>query len=69
MKNNYDELFHDHWKIAEERYLENFGRLPTFYEKLEEFEKLMDYFYEDCNASFLILFALASPYLDFNFLI
>ena len=65
----YEELFKDHMKIAEEKFIEKNKRPPSFYEKLEAHEKLMDYFYDDSSASFLILLAFVVLYLDFNFFI
>jgi hypothetical protein len=66
--NKYDELFEDHMEIALTKFVEKNKKEPTIYELIEEFEKLMSYFYEDCNASLLIFAALAFPYFDCSFL-
>jgi len=65
----YDDLFNEHMEMARKKIREKNKREPNTYELIDEYSKLMEYFYDDVNASFLILLALASPYFSFNFFI
>ncbi len=67
MNDKYRQLFDEHLERAKQIFIKNNGRDPSLYELLDEYHKMMHYFYQD-SASFLIFAALVSPYLLFNFL-